>query len=400
MNVLTLTKYKSAFPLFLRSLALIGIVTSDLYIPALPNIASFFNVSADYVEFSISIYILGLSLGLIIFGQLSNCYNRKPVLYSALFFYLLGTIICLLSFNIYWLWLGRLLQAFGASAAMISWQTIATDVYQESSKDKMPQIYALMAISPALAPVLGGFLTTNFGFQSNFIVMLISGLILFLTVHFSLPETKEGKNQKLCIHTIIANYKTVLGDKIFLILLAFPCLGACQFYCFAVASPFLFHNLGYTSSQMGLFYLPGPFIYLLTTKTVKGLFANNRFSLMGMLKLSIAINLAGLILYLVFVSLSITSFWQIMIPNMLFSAASGVYMPFIQFKCVTHHKEHAGLAASIIGTCSMLLSFIFSLLLTLISDNILNGYTVTLSIIILLTILLMFLLIKLTAKFN
>lgn len=103
---------------------------SEIYAPAMPNMAGYFGVPIDSIQWSIAIYMWGVCFGQLIYGPLSEGVGRKKALLYGLFVFLIGTMVCILAPNISTLWWGRFIQGCGSAASASLWRAIFRDLFR------------------------------------------------------------------------------------------------------------------------------------------------------------------------------------------------------------------------------------------------------------------------------
>ena len=120
-------------------MSVIGLLSTDIYLPSLPQITRYFNTSVHNVQITIGLFLFGLSVSQIIYGPLSEKYGRKSVLVSGMVIFILSSLCCLFSNSIEMLYTSRLFQGIGACAGMTIGRSIIGDVY---SKNEAAKIFA------------------------------------------------------------------------------------------------------------------------------------------------------------------------------------------------------------------------------------------------------------------
>ena len=124
---------------FLFIILLVSCVTgiaSDLYAPSMPSISQELDVSIDRVQWSMAIYMLGVSLFQFFYGSLSDIFGRKPILLLGLSVFFVGSLICFFSSDIEWVIFGRFIQGSGAAACAALWRAIFRDVFKSEELAK------------------------------------------------------------------------------------------------------------------------------------------------------------------------------------------------------------------------------------------------------------------------
>lgn len=175
--------------LILGALSTISPFSIDMYLPGFPAIAKDLSAGIAAVQLSLTSYLVGISVGQLLYGPLLDRFGRKIPLYAGLVIYILASLGCALTESVETLIFMRFIQALGGCAGMVAAQALVRDLFPVN---KTAQAFSLLtlviAISPMVAPTLGGYLTTAFGWHSVFIILaVITGLII-IAVHFLLPQ--------------------------------------------------------------------------------------------------------------------------------------------------------------------------------------------------------------------
>jgi DHA1 family bicyclomycin/chloramphenicol resistance-like MFS transporter len=187
-------KKKERFKLVivLGLLSALGPFSIDMYLPGFPAIAQNLNTTVDYVSYSLSSFLIGVCTGQFIWGPLLDRFGRKPPLYAGLAIYILASLGCALSSSITMLIGFRFLQALGGCAGMIAPRAIVRDIFPVKESAKVFSLLILiLGASPIIAPTVGSFMVTAFGWHSVFIVLAAVTAILLIVVIFLLPESKR-----------------------------------------------------------------------------------------------------------------------------------------------------------------------------------------------------------------
>jgi MFS transporter, DHA1 family, multidrug resistance protein len=177
-------------------LALLGLLTAievtaiDVYMPALPRLQQLMHVSPAQAGLTLSIFLAGIAIGQAIYGPLSDRYGRRRPLIVGLCIYTLASAMPLLGTSFGWFLSARLLQALGAAAGLVISRAVVTDCF---SDEESPRAYSILmqilGLTATLAPLLGGYLISNWGWQSIAGTLTAIGFICFLLVGTYLQET-------------------------------------------------------------------------------------------------------------------------------------------------------------------------------------------------------------------
>lgn len=173
------SSYRIFLLVFLGLLTAFGPFATDMYLPALPSMAEQFGTTASMVQFSLTSCMVGLAVGQLLFGPMSDRYGRKPVLLWTLLLFILSTLLCLFSAGICQFVVFRLFQGIAAAGSIVIARSVSTDMF---SGRELAGILAIVGsingIAPVLAPVIGGSMTEAGGWEGIFAVLLFIGILL------------------------------------------------------------------------------------------------------------------------------------------------------------------------------------------------------------------------------
>ncbi|MFB0983717.1 MAG: Bcr/CflA family efflux MFS transporter, partial [Acinetobacter towneri] len=183
-------QYSTAWILLLALLTSLGPLSIDMYLPALPVMASEFGVSTQMVANSLPAYFLGLALGQLIYGPLSDRIGRKPPLYFGLALFSLASMLCVFAQNEWGLIAARILQALGGCVGVVIARAAIRDRLDlQTSAQAFSSMMIVMTIAPIIAPTLGAWVLRWMNWQAIFVVLTCVGIICCLCVHFFFKET-------------------------------------------------------------------------------------------------------------------------------------------------------------------------------------------------------------------
>lgn len=183
---------KTALPALWIIVFMVGLpqLAETVYTLSLPDIAHSFQASEPMAEYTFTTYLFGFALGTLFWGKISDTKGRKPCVISGLIMFIIGSLMCYLAPTIEMMMLARFIQAFGGSTGSVLGQAICRDAFQDSSLGKIyAAIGTVLAIFPALGPLVGNLITNNFHWSYIFLFLALFGLILTLLIAWYLPET-------------------------------------------------------------------------------------------------------------------------------------------------------------------------------------------------------------------
>lgn len=185
-------KYTAPSLLLMIVLVAFPQISETIYTPSLPDISVELGASNSSVQFTLSIYFIGFALGVFCWGWISDFIGRRPAMLGGLFVYGIGSLLCFYSESIYLLLASRFIQAFGAATGSVITQTILRESVSGSKRHAMfAQISAVIAFTPAVGPLIGGWVDQALGYRAVFLVLVIMSVMLFSYTFFRLSETRD-----------------------------------------------------------------------------------------------------------------------------------------------------------------------------------------------------------------
>lgn len=240
---------------YLAMLSAFGSFVNDMYLPTLPEMMKAFRCSISTVQLGLTTGMIGLGLGQIILGPLSDRFGRKPILIIALIIFCIGAAGSVFSHTIH-IFLGwRFVQGIGASGGYFLARTIPADMYAGRQLAKvMALIGAINGFAPASAPVIGGLVADSIGWQGIFWILFgFSAFLLILSPVFkeSLAPSRRDHGR---IGVAFKNYVVLAKNKHFIIHVMLKGTALGVLFAYISGAPFIIQtHFGYTQLQFGLF---------------------------------------------------------------------------------------------------------------------------------------------------
>ena len=239
------TNKKFYLILILGFLTAIGPLSIDMYLPAFPDIARSLKTSVAQVTLSLSSFFIGISVGQLIYGPLLERFGRKKPLYAGLFIYLLASVGCAFSASVNALIALRLLQALGGCVGMVAARAMIRDLFDVKENAKIfSTLMLVVAVSPIIAPTLGGYITAALGWHYVFVMLIIIDVLLLTGIYFLLPETKKpDPGFSLQPGFIIKSYANVITHPQFYTYALTGAVSAAAIYAYIAGSPHVFMEI-------------------------------------------------------------------------------------------------------------------------------------------------------------
>lgn len=190
---------KHAAPSLLLMIVLVAFpqISETIYTPSLPDISTAFGAPNSLVQLTLSIYFIGFALGVFCWGWISDFIGRKPAMLGGLIVYGIGSLMCYFAGSISLLLVSRLIQAFGAATGSVITQTILRESLSGNKRHAMfAQISAVIAFTPAVGPLIGGWVDQALGFRAVFFVLVVMSGLLFVYAYMRLPETTNASTRQ------------------------------------------------------------------------------------------------------------------------------------------------------------------------------------------------------------
>ncbi len=248
------------YALFVAFIAIIGAFSSlvnDMYLPTIPSMMREFHTTPSMTQMGISMAMIGMGIGSVLWGSSSDRYGRKPVLIVSLIIFVLATGLSLLSKSITFFIGCRLFQGLGAGGAMVLSTSIPADVYMGRQLAKLMAIVgAINGIAPALGPVLGGFMADSIGWKGIFIVLLAIGVVMtFWTTHYTETLPPARRLKATSFKDYLKAYKSLFLNGRFMIYVTIKAVAIGLLYAYISSAPFIIQtHYGFSALQFGLIF--------------------------------------------------------------------------------------------------------------------------------------------------
>lgn len=245
--------------LMLAGLAMLGPFAIDAYLPAFDRIAAEYGVESVLMQHTLSVYLLSFAVMSLFWGTLSDTYGRRPVIIASLIIFLIGSVGSALAPSYGWLLFFRGLQGCSAGAGRIIGQALARDRYQGAEAQRLfANIAMVFSLAPAIAPIMGGYLSSHLGWRSIFITLTAFTLLLIVASWRYLPETLPAKaRQPMKLGLILRNYFHVVRNAGFLFAITAVGLAFSGFGLYiASAARFIMDILQLPETAFGWLFVP------------------------------------------------------------------------------------------------------------------------------------------------
>jgi MFS transporter, DHA1 family, multidrug resistance protein len=329
-----------------------GTLALNLFVPALPDAARAFGVGSAAMQMTITVYILGLAGGQLVYGPLSDGLGRRRMLLVGLSLYTVAGFAAAMAMGVQSLAVARLLQALGGCAALTLGRVILISAARPDRIIRdLAALNLAMTVGSGLAPTLGSWLTLWSGWRSILLLLATLGLITVVLTWRLLPETNRP-TANISFAAVSRDYLLLLRSPSFM---GFTLGGGCattSIYAFIVAAPFIFssqlhrplHEFGLYMGLLVVSYSSGTIM----TRYLSGMVTAER--------LWITANLAGLACAMALLAICVFDTLTVLNLMLCMSAlhfAAGVSSPVAMAKALEVDSEHLGSASGLLGFLQM-----------------------------------------------
>lgn len=324
---------------------------ADLYAPCIVSIADDMNTSINNVQYTMSIYMIGIALSQLVYGPLSEGLGRKITMIIGLSIMSLGIIICMMAQNIETIIIGRLVQGIGGGAPASLWRTMFRDLFsgEDLAKYTSYLVIFIMFIIPG-APLLGGYLEEFFGWFSNFVFMLGYAFICLFASIFILHETSSNHHKSnLTLSKCFSNYAQMLTSRLFMgiTISVFLSYGA-LFSWFIVGPVLIIDKIGLSPSDFGWINFLGAVVAYSSASYINGRLVKKMGTNFMMRAAYSIMILCGILMSLGYVFFGV-NIYAIVAPTILFFFSSSFIWPNAFATAFTPFGKIAGYAGALYG---------------------------------------------------
>ncbi|MER2472520.1 MULTISPECIES: multidrug effflux MFS transporter [Photorhabdus] len=341
------------FVVLMAFLSMGGLVSSDIFLPALSKMGNYYHVSESSIQSTITIFLFGIAFSQLIYGPLSDCLGRKTVLISGMIIWLISTIGIFYSTHISELLLLRLFQGIGACAGITLSRAIISDLMEkEEAANLYLIIFPFVGMSPAIAPMIGGMLSEYYGWRSCFLFLTlfitVTLILCLLVLKESLPINKR---QKLSIKNVLVSTYQVIINKEFLYYAAIPCFAYTAYFSYLIESPFILTAMGLPEKYVGYTYIMLSLSYVLGNLIAKKL--SRRQGVRKTISHGYLIFVVGGIAFTIQMFFSSYPLITSVLTISVLTFGNGFLLPLGTASAIATHSQAAGTASGVMGTLQL-----------------------------------------------
>ncbi|HUC51795.1 MAG TPA: multidrug effflux MFS transporter [Xanthobacteraceae bacterium] len=346
-----LTPGSFALTLLLSFLTALGPLSTDMYLPSLPDIAHSFNASVVRVQLTFASYLFGFAVGQIIYGPTSDRFGRRPVLLIAIVLYGVATIACALAPSIDALIAARFVQALGGAGAVVLSRAVVRDIYSGVRAGReLSLMGSITAFAPIVAPMIGGVLQTAFGWRATFFLLISFAVVAGAVAAFLLPETlKKRTAGPFSLAAMAALYKSVLVHRGLLANLGIVTATFIGLFAWVAGAPVVMQGAPYGLSPIsfGITFAIGAGGYMAGTFIASRIVM--RLGLDRMMGIGVVMMAMGGLSMIAVLALGLGNVIWFVGAMTIYLAGLGFALPASMAGALTPFPDRAGTASSVLG---------------------------------------------------
>ncbi len=336
-------------------LGAVGPFAIDMYLPALPQIASEFAATPQATQLTLTAFFIAFGISQLFYGPLSDQFGRKPPLYLGVGIFLVGTLGCVLAASIETLVAARLVQGLGAATVMVVPRAIIRDLHSGPDATRMmAMVMLVISVSPMLAPLAGSLVMQAGGWRGIFVVLGIAAIASLALTAFLLPETlPPERRQPVRVATLASGARRLAGDRTFMGLTLLGGFGTASFFVFIASASFVYtEQFGLTPTGFSIAFAINAIGFFGASQVAAGF--GGRFGMARVIRAAVAGFAAVTTLLLALTLAGFGSLPVIMACLFVGNACLGLVLPTTMVMALDPHPDIAGLASSLGGTIQML----------------------------------------------
>jgi DHA1 family bicyclomycin/chloramphenicol resistance-like MFS transporter len=334
----------------LGALTALGPLSNDTYLPAFPDIARDLLTTASATQLSLTACLVGLGVGQLLAGPLSDAFGRRRPLVAGLLLYAVASVLCAVAPSIWLLVALRLLQGIGGATGIVIAAAVVRDRHTGPAAARYFSMLLLVTgLAPILAPVLGGQLLRFTTWRGIFVALAIAGAVLLVIAAAGLPETlPRSQRQRGGLRAMLPIFGRLLSDRAFVgYVLAVGC-GFGAMFAYIAGSPFVLQVIHHFSPQQYSAVFAVNALGLVIAAQVSGRIVH-RVSPRTLLGAGVTGSFVGGLLVLASVVLGGGGLLPLLVGLFLVVSSVGLIMPNSMALALGKYGQVAGAAAAFVG---------------------------------------------------
>jgi len=346
-----------------------SIMSTDMYSPSLPDLTTWFETTPTRVKLTISLNILAFGLAQLFHGPLSDRFGRRPVILVSLLLVAMFSLACAFAETIDQLIVARVLLGTVAAAEAVVGLAILKDLYTEKQQVKALALLGMViAITPAAAPILGGYLHVRYGWQSNFYVISAMALLSFVIIWRLLPESTIPDPKALNFRRVVTGYSRLIVNRDFMVHTSMLGVAMGLVFVFVTAAPFvLIDMLGVAVDRFG-FYQAGIVLAFFLGSVLASRLADH-WDALRLFGFGVSLVIVGAVALIGVIMLDVLSPMRMIVCYMIITFGMGPLFAVAPSRALRSVEGQAGTASALLSGIEQTMAGVAALLVSVLHDG-------------------------------
>lgn len=349
------TNSKAFLVILLGVLSAFGPFVVDLYLPSLPQLAQFFDTTASMTQLTLTTAMIGLAVGQLLLGPMSDKFGRKIPLIISLLIYIISTILLIFSPNIETMIVLRAVQGLSSAGSVVISRAVATDLYRGR---EMTRFFGLLmtinGIAPIISPVLGSLLLEYIGWKGVFFFLAIIGIVVLLFC-FRLKESLIIENRlEGSVLSTFFTFGKIIKNRLFMSYVGIESFLLAAMFAYIAASPFILQSFYGLSAFTFSLCFGANGAALVIGANIGGKLSNRKALSFGVLGFGVVV------LYTISTLIIQPNWFLVEIGFFLMLLMMGLTLPAISSLAMESERQYAGSASALLGFAPFFLGGVVS----------------------------------------
>lgn len=349
------TNSKAFLVILLGVLSAFGPFVVDLYLPSLPQLAQFFDTTASMTQLTLTTAMIGLAVGQLLLGPMSDKFGRKIPLIISLLIYIISTILLIFSPNIETMIVLRAVQGLSSAGSVVISRAIATDLYRGR---EMTRFFGLLmtinGIAPIISPILGSLLLEYIGWKGVFFFLAIIGIVVLLFCLRLKESLIIEKRLKGSVLSTFFTFGKIIKNRLFMSYVGIESFLLAAMFAYISASPFILQSFYGLSAFTFSLCFGANGAALVIGANIGGKLSNRKALSFGVLGFGIVV------LYTISTLIIQPNWFLVEIGFFLMLLMMGLTFPAISSLAMESERQYAGSASALLGFAPFFLGGVVS----------------------------------------
>ncbi len=346
-----------------------AMMSTHMYTPSMPHLVDYFDTTPAVVKLSLSLNALAFAMMQLVYGPLSDRFGRRPIMLSGMAGFVVFSLICVFAQSIQQLIAARILQGLSAAAEAVLVYAIIHDLFDETDRVRALAIYGMViALTPAIAPVAGGYIHVWLGWQANFVLIAVTGMLAFTLCWRLLPESAPSDENGLQLKLILKDYAKLVGTPRFMNYAVMTGAGSGVIMAFVTAGPFIFISYFKIPTEHYGLYFVVPVLSFITANLVTRRLAG-KMDIETLLRLGLIISAIGTMAITGLISSRLQGPLSLILVFSITTFGLGPVFAIAPMRALDSTDSPTGVASAMVNMVPMLMGGLASVRLSIFHDG-------------------------------